>query len=68
MKIMHRLWKSRSLAYSAEVDIKVVSQILGYASTSVTFDAYTHLTEEKAAGISEKTNTWSGRKQNGYMV
>lgn len=36
-----------SLAYSAGADIKVVSQILGHASTSVTLDTYTHLTEEK---------------------
>lgn len=36
-----------SLAYSAGVDIKAVSEILGHASTSVTLDTYTHLTEEK---------------------
>ena len=36
-----------SLAYSAGADVKVVSQILGHASTSVTLDTYTHLTEEK---------------------
>ena len=36
-----------SKAYSAGVDVKTVSQILGHASTSVTMDVYTHLTEEK---------------------
>ena len=36
-----------SLAYSAGADIKAVSEILGHASTSVTLDTYTHLTEEK---------------------
>ena len=36
-----------SIAYSAGADIKTVSEILGHASTSVTLDTYTHLTEEK---------------------
>ncbi len=36
-----------SLAYSAGADVKAVSEILGHASTSVTLDTYTHLTEEK---------------------
>lgn len=36
-----------SLAYSAGADVKIVSHILGHASTSVTLDTYTHLTEEK---------------------
>ena len=36
-----------SLAYSAGADVKIVSQNLGHASTSVTLDTYTHLTEEK---------------------
>ncbi len=36
-----------SLAYSAGADIKIVSQILGHASTSITLDTYTHLTEDK---------------------
>lgn len=36
-----------SLAYSAGADVKVVSEILGHSSTSVTLDTYTHLTEEK---------------------
>lgn len=36
-----------SLAYSAGADVKIVSQILGHASTSVTLDTYTHLTEDK---------------------
>lgn len=36
-----------SLAYSAGADIKVVSEILGHASTAVTMDTYTHLTEDK---------------------
>lgn len=36
-----------SLAYSAGADVKVVSEILGHASTAVTMDTYTHLTENK---------------------
>lgn len=36
-----------SLAYSAGADVKIVSQNLGHASTSVTMDVYTHLTENK---------------------
>lgn len=36
-----------SLAYSAGADVKIVSQNLGHASTSVTMDTYTHLTEAK---------------------
>ena len=36
-----------SLAYSAGADVKIVSQILGHASTSITLDTYTHLTEDK---------------------
>lgn len=36
-----------TLAYSAGADIKAVSEILGHASTSVTLDTYTHLTDEK---------------------
>lgn len=36
-----------SLAYSAGADVKVVSEILGHASTAVTMDVYTHLTEDK---------------------
>ena len=36
-----------SLAYSARADVKIVSQNLGHASTSVTLDTYTHLTEDK---------------------
>lgn len=36
-----------SVAYSAGADVKVVSNILGHASTSITLDRYTHLTEEK---------------------
>lgn len=36
-----------SLAYSAGADVKIVSQILGHASTTVTLDTYTHLTEQK---------------------
>ncbi len=39
-----------SLAYSAGADIKIVSQNLGHASTSVTLDTYTHLTEDKKRG------------------
>ncbi len=36
-----------SLAYSAGADVKIVSQNLGHASTSVTLDTYIHLTEDK---------------------
>ena len=36
-----------SVAYSAGADVKVVSNILGHASTAITLDRYTHLTEEK---------------------
>lgn len=36
-----------TLAYSAGADVKIVSQNLGHASTSVTLDVYTHLTDEK---------------------
>lgn len=36
-----------TLAYSVRADVKIVSQNLGHASTSVTLDVYTHLTEEK---------------------
>lgn len=36
-----------TLAYFAGADVKIVSQNLGHASTSVTMDVYTHLTEEK---------------------
>jgi site-specific recombinase XerD len=36
-----------SLAYCAGADIKVVSEILGHASTAVTLNTYTHLTAEK---------------------
>ena len=47
-----------SLAYSAGADIKAVSEILGHASTSVTLDTYTHLTEEKkeTAGSGDADN------------
>lgn len=36
-----------SFAYTAGVDVKAVSDMLGHASTSVTMDVYAHLTEEK---------------------
>ena len=36
-----------SLAYEAGVDMKSTSSILGHASTAVTLDTYTHLTEEQ---------------------
>ncbi len=36
-----------TLAYSAGADVKIVSQNLGHASTAVTLDTYTHLTEDK---------------------
>lgn len=37
-----------SLAYTAGADVKIVSQNLGHASTSVTLDTYTHLTEKSS--------------------
>lgn len=36
-----------TLAYSAGADAKIVSEILGHASTAITLDTYTHLTDEK---------------------
>ena len=36
-----------TLAYSVGADVKIVSKNLGHASTAVTMDVYTHLTEEK---------------------
>lgn len=36
-----------TFAYFAGEDVKIVSQNLGHASTSVTSDVYTHLTDEK---------------------
>lgn len=36
-----------TLAYSAGADANIVSEILGHASTAVTLDTYTHLTNEK---------------------
>ncbi|MGO5084672.1 tyrosine-type recombinase/integrase [Oliverpabstia intestinalis] len=36
-----------TLAYSAGADVKMVSEMLGHASTAVTMDTYTHITEEK---------------------
>ena len=36
-----------SVAYSVGADVKVVSNILGHASTAITLDRYTHLTDEK---------------------
>lgn len=46
-----------SLAYSAGADVKIVSQILGHASTSVTMDVYTHLTEDKKRQQEEVVQT-----------
>ncbi len=46
-----------SLAYSAGADVKIVSQILGHASTSVTMDTYTHLTEDKKRQQEEVVQT-----------
>lgn len=44
----HMAWHTyTSLAYSAGADVKIVSQILGHSSASVTLDTYTHLTEHK---------------------
>ena len=36
-----------TLAYNVGADAKMVSEILGHSSTSVTMDVYTHLTDEK---------------------
>lgn len=36
-----------SLAYSAGADAKILSEILGHASTKVTLDTYAHLTKDK---------------------
>ena len=46
-----------SLAYSAGADVKIVSQILGHASATVTLDTYTHLTEQKRLEQEEVINT-----------
>lgn len=46
-----------SLAYSAGADVKIVSQILGHASTAVTMDTYTHLTEDKKRQQEEVVQT-----------
>ncbi len=46
-----------SLAYSAGADVKIVSQILGHASTSVTLDTYAHLTEDKKRQQEEVVQT-----------
>lgn len=46
-----------SLAYSAGADVKIVSQILGHASTSVTMDIYAHLTEDKKRQQEEVVQT-----------
>ena len=46
--VHHMVWHTyTSLAYSVGVDVKIVSQNLGHASTTVTLDKYTHLTEDK---------------------
>ena len=36
-----------SKAYEAGADMKIVSELLGHSSTSITLDIYTHLTEKK---------------------
>ena len=46
-----------SLAYSVGADVKAVSEILGHASTTVTLDTYTHLTEEKKRQQEEVVKT-----------
>lgn len=46
-----------SLAYSAGADVKIVSQILGHASATVTLDTYTHLTEQKRQEQEKVINT-----------
>ena len=46
-----------SLAYSVGADVKIVSQNLGHASTSVTLDTYTHLTEDKKREQEEVAKT-----------
>ena len=39
--------QSTTLAYHVGADAKMVSEILGHSSTSVTMDVYTHLIDEK---------------------
>ena len=39
--------QSTTLAYNVGADAKMVSEILGHSSTSVTMDVYTHLIDEK---------------------
>lgn len=36
-----------SAAYSVDADMKAVSEMLGHASTKVTYDTYTHLSNSK---------------------
>ena len=36
-----------SMAYESGADMKVVSELLGHSSTSITLDTYTHLSEKK---------------------
>ena len=36
-----------SKAYEAGADMKMVSEVLGHSSTSITLDIYTHMTEKK---------------------
>lgn len=36
-----------TMAYSAGADVKMVSEMLGHASSAVTLDTYTHITDEK---------------------
>ena len=36
-----------SKAYEAGADMKMISELLGHSSTSITFDIYTHLTDKK---------------------
>lgn len=44
----HMTWHTYvSLAYSAGADVKIVSEAVGHASTSVTMNTYVHLSEEK---------------------
>ncbi|MCQ2533832.1 MAG: site-specific integrase [Clostridia bacterium] len=45
-----------SLAYEAGIDVKYTSEILGHASTKITMDRYTHLSEENKKTQVEKIN------------
>ena len=46
-----------SKAYEAGADMKIVSELLGHSSTSITLDIYTHLTEKKQLEKQETVKT-----------